>query len=465
MRTDRPTGPAAASARLAELVAGRDTPLFLIEETRIRSAHAALRRGLESASAESAVRYAAKANNELAVLRCLASLETEVMASHLAEAELALEAGFAPARLWLQRPAPSGPEVRTLLDAGVSGFHALRPEDVATIGEAAESRGTRARVALRLSSRAGLLPPAPLRRLAARLGMSPAEALAAAARIVASPSLRLTALNVYVGTQARSAARFRGAIEEAVRVATRIERSHGVRLEEIVVGGGIPSPNLRRLPGYGPARLFDAWPAGDAEDGDSIAARFARAIAETYDRACGRHGLTPPPRLVLETGRSLVGAAGFLVTRVRQLRGRWIFVDASRNHLPESPLLLWRRILVPGGGTPARRRYRHLSGATVNTVDVLDLWRRLPDLAEGDLLVFCDAGAYSISRASRSAGLSPPVLWLEPGGRLRTVRRREGLADLEAPMGPDAAAPDAGAPEGTEDHPMDAPTLSARGEH
>jgi diaminopimelate decarboxylase len=66
----------------------------------------------------------------------------------------------------------------------------------------------------------------------------------------------------------------------------------------------------------------------------------------------------------------------------------------------------------------------------LNTLDVLDLHRRLPALGPGDGLAFCDAGAYSISRASSYAGLSPAVHLLEEDGTVRLVRRAEDVEDL-----------------------------------
>ncbi len=66
----------------------------------------------------------------------------------------------------------------------------------------------------------------------------------------------------------------------------------------------------------------------------------------------------------------------------------------------------------------------HLSGGSLNTLDVLDLHRRLPSLEAGHALAFCDAGAYSISRASNYAGLPPAVYLLQEDGEVRRVSPR-----------------------------------------
>jgi diaminopimelate decarboxylase len=113
---------------------------------------------------------------------------------------------------------------------------------------------------------------------------------------------------------------------------------------------------------------------------------------------------------VVEPGRAIVGNAAILVTRVHAVEGRWVFLDASYNHLGESPLPFSRRILpVAQPGSSPKQTY-HLSGCTLNTTDIIDVRRRLPPLGAGDVVALCDAGAYSISRASRYACLLPAAI-------------------------------------------------------
>jgi hypothetical protein len=63
-----------------------------------------------------------------------------------------------------------------------------------------------------------------------------------------------------------------------------------------------------------------------------------------------------------------------------------------------------------------------LSGSTLNSMDVLDLMRRVPaDLRVGDVLVLCDAGAYSLARATTYACEPPRMLVLESRDSMRAV--------------------------------------------
>jgi diaminopimelate decarboxylase len=432
---------------LRDLLARHATPFFLLSERRLVDNYRALARGLAGTDGDVTLRYCAKANNEAGVLGALAAAGSALLASHAGEVELALACGFPPARVAFQRPVVSAAEAAAVLDAGVGMVHVFRPADVETFAAAAAGSGRTVRVSLRLrGERRGL--GSPLAALNARLGLSAAEALAVARSCRQSGWLRVAALNLYVGTQQVGFAAFDRALREACEVARGLRRQ-GCEVEEINLGGGIPAPGLRRL---ALRRLWARWrdrPAAwhDGEvDGGEAPARvesFARGIAERYRAIAAAAGLLPPPALAAEPGRAIVGNAAVLVSRVAAVDGRWVFVDASRNHLGESPLLFRRRI-VPLRAPPTEGRgFVHLAGSTLNTTDVLDLRRRLPSLAVGDALAFCDAGAYSISRASRYGGLSPAVLMLGLDGAVRAIRRAENSGDLRGPM---AAATTAAVP-------------------
>src|SRR3954454_20135241 len=89
---------------LSDLAGRLGTPFFLISESRLRSNYRALERGLAEAGPGSLLRYCAKTNHEAAVLETLAGCGSHLLASHAAEAELALRCGFPPERIAYARP-------------------------------------------------------------------------------------------------------------------------------------------------------------------------------------------------------------------------------------------------------------------------------------------------------------------------------------------------------------------------
>jgi diaminopimelate decarboxylase len=420
---------------LPELARSHGTPFFLFSEARLRSNYQALERGLSGAGATlPTLRYCAKTNHEAAVLRTLARCGSHLLASHAAEVELALRCGFAPERIAFARPVLTAGELSSVLTAGVPLIHVHRPEDLALVEEVAARLERRVRVSLRLRQE-GELALSPLDRLNRRLGFGGEEALAAMRRIRRYSWIEPWAVNFYLGTQQSSLVGFTRGFRRVLALLARIAAETGIAIREVNLGGGIPSPSLRRM---SPGRLLARWrdlpaPASPSDTREEFAARLAGRFRELVEEA----SLPEPPVLAAEPGRSIVGGAAVLVTGVQAVNGRWAFLDASRTFLPESPLMFARRILpLIEPGLEDAGRFYHLSGSTLNTLDVLDLRRRLPKLEPGQALAFCDAGAYSISRASPYAGLPPAVYMLQEDGAVRRVRRAGSVDHLLHPMIP-----------------------------
>lgn len=417
---------------LPELVRSLGTPFFLFSEARLRSNYQALERGLSQAGAGTLLRYCAKTNHEAAVLQTLARCGSHLLASHAAEVELALRCGFAPERIAFARPVLIPAELSSVLAAGVPLIHVHRPDDLPIVEQAATQAGRRVRVSLRLRQEGGLAL-SPLDRLSRRLGFGREEALEAVRRLGRSSWIEPWAVNFYLGTQQSSLAGFTKGFRRVLALLSRIGTETGIAIREVNLGGGIPSPSLRRM---SPGRLLARWRDLPASDRSSdTREEFAARLAHRFRELVAEVRLPETPALAAEPGRSIVGGAAVLVTRVQALSGRWAFLDASRSFLPESPLMFARRILPlidTEKGKP--RRFYHLSGSSLNTLDVLDLRRRLPRLEPGQDLAFCDAGAYSISRASSYAGLPPAVYMLQEDGGVRLVREAGSVDHLVHPM-------------------------------
>ena len=402
---------------LADLAERFGTPFFLISESRLEANYRALERGLSGAGPGTVLRYCAKTNHEAGVLSVLAGCGSHLLASHAAEAEHAIGCGFPPERIAYARPVLTPEELGPAVAAGIPLFHVHHPEDLPLLVDAAARAGRRLRLSFRLRDGGGGISP--LGRLNRRMGLGASEIVESVRRAASSPGLEPWAINFYLGTQQSSLDGFARVFRGVLALMKRIAAETGVALREVNLGGGIPSPSLRRV---GPlrflARLRDRFPAsgspGLQELASGLAARFRELVGEA--------GLSVLPVLAAEPGRSIVGNAAVLVSRVRAVRGNWLFLDASRNFLPESPVLFSRRLLPLREAGAGPERFWNLSGATLNTLDVLDVRRRLPPMAPGDGLAFCDAGAYSISRASPYAGLPPAVYLLRPDGTAHLAR-------------------------------------------
>jgi len=133
---------------------------------------------------------------------------------------------------------------------------------------------------------------------------------------------------------------------------------------------------------------------------------------------------------VFEPGRLLVGNAGVLVTRVLYVKDngprRFVIVDAAMNDLLRPSLYdAWHEIVPLAEPTPgAPRQPVDVVGPVCESTDTFARQRPLPPVAEGDLLAFSSAGAYSFVMAStyNSRPLAPEIL--VRGDRHAVVRAR-----------------------------------------
>jgi diaminopimelate decarboxylase len=415
---------------LPELVKDYASPFFLFSEPLLRANFQALQRGLTTGPNLARIRYCAKTNNEPAVLKILQRLGSDVMVSHLAEAELTLSCGFDPEQIAFQRPVFSADEIRSAIALGVRFFHAFRMDDISLLAQLALEERVRLRISLRLCNGSRLGSFSPLAFLSRRLGFDAAEILSAVGMIQNNDFLSLAGINFYRGTQIESPKKYRPLIRRAVKLAQRIQSRYNIELEEINLGGGLPSFSSHKLgPSTIGAHLGTNWPSNRRHD--SLES-FAAALSTAFERELHAASLPYRPALALEPGRSIVADAGILIARVHAREGRWLFLDASRNYLGESFLFLCRRIL-PLRASSEGTGFYHLSGSTLNTMDIIDFWRRIPAMQPGDSLAFCAAGAYTISRATRYAGLPPAVYWIDADGKLSLVKAAEDAGVLRPP--------------------------------
>src|SRR5260370_16942329 len=142
--------------------------------------------------------------------------------------------------------------------------------------------------------------------------------------------------------------------------------------------------------------------------------------------------------LLLEPGRSIIAAAGVLLTRVvytKTNRGKtFVVVDAAMNDLMRPALYgaihPITKITREGKESDARRKRVDIVGPVCETGDSFLRDWPLGEVKAGDLLAIWVAGAYGMSQASNYNARRRPAEVLVEGKSFRLIHRRETPQEL-----------------------------------
>lgn len=392
---------------LRELARTHGTPLWIYDAATIRARIASL-------SGFDIVRYAQKANPNLAILRLVRASGARVDAVSAGEIERALAAGFTPEEIVF---------TADLFDRAALALIA------------------RHGIAVNLGSADMLEPYAALRsRAAVTLRVNPGfghghgrkvntggetskhgiwhEDLPEVVRHAATLGLAIEGLHVHIG----SGSDFEN-LARVTRAVAELAQHAGGALHTLSAGGGLPVPYREHEPTFDVARFTRCWREAHAE----------------IERVLGR-----PIGLEVEPGRYLVAEAGLLLTEVRSVKqsGRieYVLVDAGFHTLVRPAMYgAWHEITVVGSASDAPLSAKVVAGPLCESGDVFTQGadgqlepRDLPSMSVGDLVCLHDAGAYGAAMSSNYNSQPLAAEVLVDGNRTALVRRRQTIDDILA---------------------------------
>jgi diaminopimelate decarboxylase len=367
------------------------TPLYVTDvDAALRNA-----RAWRTALSDALVAYAVKANPDPLLLRRLASDGFGLEVVGPVELALALRAGCPPERIVVNGVGQTNADLIEALRTGAL----VNAESVGALNALLRS-GVKGRIGLRVNPglEAGAHPHLATGAADAKFGIGLDELPAALDRLRRSGG-RLASIGAHVGSDITDAATYGRLAEMLAALASDAGAT------QIDLGGG-----------------FAGSPAAHA--------------------AAVRPHVPDTSRLIVEPGRSIVAAAGWLLTRVVRVQPRGHLIgDAGMTELLR-PMLYGAShpvtLLSPGSPLPPRDDGWTLSGPICEAGDILARELDLgTDAGEGALLAIGQAGAYGAAMASNYNGRLRPAEIVIDGGTLRLSRRRETLEDL---IGRDAEA-------------------------
>ena len=345
------------------------------------------------ADVPSLVCYALKANSNQAVIATLARLGAGADIVSGGELKRALAAGVPAGKIVFSGVGKTKEEIAAGLAAGIYCFNVESEAELQALAAIASEMKRTAPVSVRINPDVDAKTHAKISTGKAenKFGVPLARAREFCANAAGMPAIRLVGVDMHIGSQITELAPFERAAALLVGLARDLMKE-GHRLEHIDFGGGLGIPYQS-----------DNEPPPLPADYAAMVKRHAKGL-----------GL----RLVFEIGRMIAGNAGVLITRViyvkRGLEKTFIVVDAAMNDLVRPTLYEAyheiRPVRVPRPGT--QWIVADVVGPVCESGDYLALDRKLPAVAEGDLLAIMTAGAYGAvhSGTYNTRALVPEVL-------------------------------------------------------
>jgi diaminopimelate decarboxylase len=397
---------------LTDIAARFGTPCYVYSRAALTAAYEAYRQTLAGRDAQ--VCYAVKANSSLAILDLFARLGAGFDIVSGGELARLLAAGGDPAKVVFSGVGKSRAEMRQALDAGILCFNVESAAELDTLNEVAGEAGKRAPISLRVNPNVDpkTHPYISTGLKSAKFGVAFEEAHALYRRAAALPHLEVKGIDCHIGSQLLDPA---PAAEAATKILGLVDAlaAEGIRLRHIDLGGGM---GIRYK--------------------DEAVPTTAQYLAPLLGVLEGRK-----EKLLFEPGRSLVGNAGLLLTRVELLKHgeekNFAVVDAAMNDLARPALYdAFHEIVKVGAGNtaaaaaPVEGRYE-IVGPICESGDFLGHDREL-SLAPGDLLAILSAGAYGMAMSSNYNTRPRAAEVMVDGDRMYLIRRRETVAELFA---------------------------------
>ncbi|MBO1074018.1 diaminopimelate decarboxylase [Roseomonas marmotae] len=397
---------------LARIAAEHGTPTWVYSANTLRRRYRALKAALEAAGLNAGIHYAAKANDNQAVLRVLRAEGAGADIVSAGELRATMVAGIPAGATVFSGVGKAPAEIRFALEAGIYQLNAESAEEIAMISGIAAGMGIEAPVSLRVNPDVDARTHAKITTGKAenKFGIAFEDAPALYARMAALPGIRPIGIATHIGSQITDGmSAYRAAYARLAEMIHAL-RAQGLPVERVDCGGGLGIP-YRDEPAPTPEAL-------------------AGAISSTL----GALGLP----VMLEPGRWLVGPAGVLLASVvLQKQGtarRFLVLDAAMNDLARPAMYdAWHGIMpVSPLAQKAPLSPADIVGPVCESGDTFAKARLMPAMAPKDLVAILDAGAYGAVMSSTYNARPLAAEVLVDGARAALVRRRQTHEELLA---------------------------------
>ncbi|KMQ80825.1 Diaminopimelate decarboxylase [Candidatus Burkholderia pumila] len=386
------------------------TPLYVYSRDALTRAYHAYADAC--ASRKGTVHVAVKANSNLAVLNVFVRMGAGFDIVSAGELARVTAAGGKASDTVFSGVGKSAAEMREALELGVKGFNVESIPELHVLNEVAKSLGKKARISLRVNPDvdAKTHPYISTGLKANKFGVAFSDARATHRAAHAMSNLEVVGIGYHIGSQITEISPYLDALDKVLELVEQIE-ADGMHIHHVNVGGGLGITYDDETP-----------PDIDA---------FVKTLLDHIEKRGHGHR-----KVFFEPGRSLVGNAGALITRVEYLKPgkekNFAIVDAAMNDLARPAMYESFHRIEPVSQRDSVKAHQYdVVGPVCESGDWLGCDRALA-IEQGDLLAILSAGAYGFTMSSNYNTRPRAAEVMVDGSKAHVVREREEVKQLFA---------------------------------
>jgi len=382
------------------------TPCYIYSYTALRDSFLSYRDAFSEV--DTLICYSVKANSNLAILKSFADLGSGYDIVSLGELLRVKRAGGDLSRVVFSGVGKTAQEMKAAIEAGILFFNVESEEELHLLNRVGIELGSKAPIALRVNPDIDpkTHPYISTGFKKSKFGIEIGRAVEVYKEANRMEGIEVIAIDAHIGSQIFDLTPFVDSVKKLVGLADNLCNA-GIDIRYIDIGGGL-----------GISYRKDEKPPHPGQYSGVI-------INEMRDK---------PYKLVLEPGRSLIGNAGMMVTKVLYLKEgtakKFVIVDAAMNDLIRPAFYESYHEILTVRESSDTSGIVDVVGPICESGDFLAQDRELPAVKSGDLLSVLSAGAYGFVMSSNYNTRPRVPEVLVRGGDFSVVRERETYDDL-----------------------------------
>lgn len=375
------------------------TPSYIYSEREIRNNAKAY---LSSVKKPGIICFSVKALSNIHILKILANEGCGFDVVSAGELQRCFEAGISGEKIIFSGVGKSEQEIALAISSDIYSINAESVSEINRISKVAGEIGKVAPLGIRINPDISIASHEYIQtgKKDDKFGIDLGDALTVIKKVLSLPNLELKGIACHIGSQISDLDFFKKAAESMLEILNETDALNiNLSFIDMGGGGGITYIDEKHL------------------DPKEIIEQIEKVFHERSEL------------LVLEPGRSIVGNAGALVSRIEYLKSSFAIVDAGMNDLIRPALYKAKHKVVDVNLSLAKKKSLKVVGPICESGDYLSQETELNSV-EGDLIAVLGAGAYGSVMSSNynSRARAPEIL--VNGNEFRLIKRRESVADL-----------------------------------